>query len=472
MPRELGAGRHPLHHALQRGIRMHSAAVRCVFALTCFGYIIASTAMTSAAEFRAASSKADITPADSVDLWGYSDRTGPATGTHDPLYAKILVLDDGTTRMALVTLDLGRTFGMESMNNVRDRVQKSSKVDHVSFSASHTHSGPVIDETYPEGKRPKWETAALDKISTAIEAAAAKLASASIGTGEGAVLIGHNRRLMQPDGKIKMLWRNATKMSTHPVDPLVGVIRIDDSKGNPIAIVVNHSCHPVVYGPDNLQYSADFVGPMAAVVEGAFGPDCVCLFLQGAPGDINPYFDKMRLDEGAEALVKETGTKLGDEALKVAKAIKTEVPQKPEIQVAVETRHFKHRYDTEKLLEKMKTTMKPEAVERFKRYFSTPMDLPVTSILINRDIAIMGMPGEPFIDFGINFRDRAPAKHAFFAGYLNGYHGYFPTIRAAVEGGYGAEGIVARVEVGAGEAMVDMAIVQFLKMQGLLKPLP
>ena len=62
--------------------------------------------------------------------------------------------------MALVTLDLGRTFGMESMNIVRERVQKSSKVNHVSFSASHTHSGPVIDETYAAGKRPEWEVAA------------------------------------------------------------------------------------------------------------------------------------------------------------------------------------------------------------------------------------------------------------------------------------------------------------------------
>ena len=374
--------------------------------------------------------------------------------------------------MALVTLDLGRTFGMESMNIVRERVQKSSKVDHVSFSASHTHSGPVIDETYAVGKRPAWETAALDKIATSIESAVAKLGPAAIGTGEGAVLIGHNRRLMQPDGKIKMLWRNATKTPTHPVDPLVGVIRVDDAKGKPIAIVVNYSCHPVIYGPDNLQYSADFPGAMSAVIENDFGGDCVCLFLQGAPGDINPYYDKMRIDEGAEALVKETGTKLGNEALKVAKAIKTAVPKTPEIQVAVETRHFKHRYDTEKLLEKIKTSMTPEVVERYQKYFATPLELPVTTILINRELAIMGMPGEPFVDFGINFRDRAPAAHSFFAGYLNGYHGYFPTIRAAVEGGYGAEGIVARVEVGAGETMVDMAIVQLLKMQGLLKPSP
>ena len=66
-------------------------------------------------------------------------------------------------------------------------------------------------------------------------------------------------------------------------------------------------------------------------------------------------------------------------------------------------------------------------------------------------VTIMGMPGEPFVEFGLNFRDRAPAAASYFAGYCNGYQGYFPTIRAASQGGYGAEGITARVEVGAGE---------------------
>src|SRR5262249_35246896 len=135
-------------------------------------------------------------------------------------------------------------------------------------------------------------------------------------------------------------------------------------------------------------------------------------------------------------------------------------------------RRFGMRYDAEKLLAKMRATLKPEIFERYKNLFDNPMDCPVTCILLNRDIAIMGVPGEPFVELGMNFRDRAPAATSFFAGYLNGYRGYFPTIRAAVEGGYGAEGMGARIEVGAGEEMVNMGIVRLLKMQGLLKSVP
>ena len=102
----------------------------------------------------------------------------------------------------------------------------------------------------------------------------------------------------------------------------------------------------------------------------------------------------------------------------------------------------------------------------------TPLDCPVTTLVINREIALAGMPGEPFTDFGLSFRDRSPAQASFFAGYANGYFGYFPTIRAAVEGGYGAEGLVASTEVGAGEAMLDTALIRLYKLLGQLKPMP
>src|SRR4051794_26187325 len=78
--------------------------------------LLATESGLLAAELRAASAKADITPTYMVMMWGYADRAGPAVGTRDPLYAKILLLDDGNVRLAWVTLDLGRPFGLPSMN--------------------------------------------------------------------------------------------------------------------------------------------------------------------------------------------------------------------------------------------------------------------------------------------------------------------------------------------------------------------
>src|SRR5258708_39348693 len=101
---------------------------------------------------KAGVARADIPPPTGVALWGYSNRAGPATGTRDPLYARVLLLDDLThPAVALVTLDLGRTFGEAQMNWVRHQVRQDIEVI---FSASHTHSGPWIEDEYPGGAVP------------------------------------------------------------------------------------------------------------------------------------------------------------------------------------------------------------------------------------------------------------------------------------------------------------------------------
>ena len=94
------------------------------------------------------------------------------------------------------------------------------------------------------------------------------------------------------------------------------------------------------------------------------------------------------------------------------------------------------------------------------------------TVLINKKIALMGIPGEPFVDFQINWRDRSPVQAAFFLGYANGHFGYFTTLRAASEGGYGAASSNTWVEPGAGERMVDHAIRRVYEMLGRLKDIP
>ena len=130
-----------------------------------------------------------------------------------------------------------------------------------------------------------------------------------------------------------MFWRNEMRMSTtFPVDPTVGVIRIDRAGSTPLAVLVHYACHPVVFGPDNLDYSADYPGEMRRYVEQEMGGGSMAFFLQGAPGDINPYYDKTPLIEDAEAVMKQTGRQLGAEAVRIARTIQTRVPPAPEIQ--------------------------------------------------------------------------------------------------------------------------------------------
>ena len=252
----------------------------------CLAALIAAS-VCRAASLRAGVAKMDITPPPGQLLYGYSERRTPAQGTLDPLYARVLVLEAGEERLAWVDLDLGRPFGPESIREIREAARNSSRISCLLVQATHTHSGPVVMDAY-QGARPAWETAAIGKIEGAIGEAAGRLAEARIGTGYGEAIIGYNRRWVNLDGTVSMLWRNLTHIPTFPVDPTVGVLRIDTTDGKPMAILVNYACHPVVLGM-NLQYSADFPGVMTRIVEEAFGATALCFFIQGAPEISTPW---------------------------------------------------------------------------------------------------------------------------------------------------------------------------------------
>lgn len=440
--------------------------------------VVASRGMCGAA-LRAGVARVDITPPAGEQMWGYEDRRQPAAGMLDPLYARVLVLEAGAEsaprRLALVTLDLGRSFGPGSLARLREAAQRSSGISCLLVAASHTHSGPVIRDEYRDAP-PAWEQAALDKIARAIAEAAGGLQPARMGAGTGAAYIGHNRLRVNPDGSVSWFERNPTRIPTAPVDPTVTVLRIDRADGTPLAVLTNYACHPVVFGADHLRYSADFPGAMNRVVERELGGHALSFFLQGAPGDINPYYAVTPLEQDAAGRRDWTGERLGQEAARVAKQIHSRPPEAaggpPGIDFAESTLTVRLRWNVEKFRAALLKFLGPEGMEIYGARIVPEIQLPVTTVLIDREIALMTMPGEPFVEFQMNWRDRCPVPHALLLGYTNGYNGYFPTIAAASRGGYGAASASTWVEPGAGERMVDNAVAQVYEMMGRLSDLP
>ena len=401
-------------------------------------------ATLSAGDLRVGIDRVEMDFPEGLTMWGYTPR--PNQGLLDPLVARIFVFENDSNRVALVTLDLGRTFGDPRMDRVRRRVEESVGVEDVFFTASHTHSGPYLHDVYPDGPTPDWVIAVVDQIAEGIERAARTTFRARLGVGSGRVEIGHNRRFVRADGSVRMLWANPTRISTYPVDSEVLVLRIDDDSGGTRGILVGYSCHPVVFGPDNLLYSADFPGAMASFVRGELSGEPVVAFVQGAPGDINPFLDKRELTEGAVQSRIEVGEKLGREVLRVAQAIETRPSPESSIEAVRETMTFRSR-------------AQPSA---------ETIDGDLTVLLLDDRYAFVGFPGEPFVEFQLELKRWSDFDAAFFMGYTNGYVRYFPTIRAAVEGGYGADRQVSIVEVGAGERMLRRAKVRLLEMTGRL----
>ena len=89
----------------------------------------------------------------------------------------------------------------------------------------------------------------------------------------------------------------------------------------------------------------------------------------------------------------------------------------------------------------------------------------LTTALLDGTIGFVGVSGEFFCGHALSLRKRAQLPHLFFFGYCNDHHLYFPTIEAAAEGGYGTQLPVSIVPPGAGEKMMDQALVHLSQMQ-------
>lgn len=407
-------------------------------------------AMTTAAfaDLSAGVARVDITPPVGYPMGGYAARQGPSTNVHDPLFATALILKSDGMTIVIISCDL-RSFPSERILTL---ARQRKLADHVLISATHNHSGPMTweDQSWPQQQR-SWFAQTEDKMLQAIESASQQMFPARISAGFDEVYLGHNRRKLGSDGKVTMLWRNQEKLPTSPIDPTVGVIRIDDQTGKPRAVLVNYACHAVVLGPDNRAISADYPGYLARRLERDLA-GALCLFVQGGAGDINPYLDKQPVSEGGFNEAERMGNALATTAVALAKKLKPLPDASAKLVASSEVITFRDRWDPSKTVA-----------------------AGLTTILINNQIGIATMPGEPFVDLQLALRDKSETPTTFLFGYTYSaggeWIGYVPTIRAATEGGYGA-GYNTRIEVGAGEAMIDRAIVNLLKLAGKLRPIP
>lgn len=377
-------------------------------------------------------------------MYGYGARgSNVSTGTHDPLYARALVLENGETKLAIVTLDLG-AFYARNKKRVLEALPADANFDQVLLIASHSHSTPTNYDDFPTEADP-WIKTAEKKIAGAIMEASRNMQPASIGGGKGEVREGFNRRIVKANGEVFMMWRNEERLPTGPLDYELGVISIQGDNG-PIATLVNFTCHPVVLGPDNLEYSADYPGAMANYVSAQIGGEV--MYLPGAQGDINPFEDKQPVDQGGFEQVERLGTVIGQEVVRVSKRI-VDVDSNPELKVRQE--HI--------------PLSKREDIWREEVAFQAE----INSVMLGQEIAFATFPGEFFVEHGLSLKSRSPIPYTFFVGYTNDALFYFPTIQSTTEGGYGAAART-QVEVGAGERLVNRALINLLYLAGKISP--
>lgn len=426
-------------------------------ALIVLTIVLVFSAYTEAQHFKVGFAKQDITPTKATPMWGYGARHAAlSVGIRDPLYARAVVIDVGTEKLAIVGLDLGRSPTDAMMLRIREAVKASSGVELMMISGSHTHHGPVVELLDEPGKGQgvfddaiAWSGELEAKIIQAIDAAAADVQDATIGWGSKLVAMNRNRH---------------SKIEPKPVDSELGVIRLDDLSGRPIAIVVNYAAHPTMLDAADLRFSAEWPGVMMNAVEEQLSTNCV--FMQGASGDLSVMVNEHT--RGIDAFGKALATQVAE----VAGIIKTKKPERPQLKGKEETFEFRTRIAFSNPVTKvmLSAAFFPELViASMSDDLQMNMIRPrLTTVMINQELALVGGSGEFFCDHALRLKARSRAAETFFFGYCNGHHMYFPTIEAAAEGGYGADSAVSWVDLGAGEEMMDRALINIYTFLGKL----
>lgn len=394
---------------------------------------------------KAGAAKVDITPPLGYALWGYSVRKdNPSTGIHDRLFARALVLATQEQRIAIVALDLGRAPTRTSVAAIRARVKEACGIEHFFLVASHTHSGPVLEViTWPTPER-SYVRQLESQLVEVIVQAAKKLEPAHVGVISKTHSFNRNRHSRLPDA---------------PVDRQMLVLRVATPGGKPIAHAVNLAAHPVMLNSRDCRFSADFPGAMASLVEKETGVPC--LFLQGASGDLSP---NPRKEQNHVTF----GEQIGKEVLDLLKDLRCQ-PMKPNrLSVREDDFTFPCRVDISNPLvfTAFSSYFFPDLIAFYEREYREGVRPHLTTALLDNRIGFVGVSGEFFAGHALALRQRARLEHLFFLGYCNDYQQYFPTIEAAAQGGYGTDISTCSATIGAGERIMDRALMRLFQMRG------
>lgn len=390
----------------------------------------------------------DITPEDSMWMAGYASRNHGAEGLLLPLKAKALALQDRDGNRGLIfTTDL-----IGASREITDTIFAAMKEKlglerhQVVFSASHSHSSPVADNSlrciypYDDEEARKIEAYAeifLEKIIAAGQAAFDHLKPALLYSGNGVARFAVNRRNNNESAL------TPTHTLDGPQDHAVPVLKITDLEGRVFALLFGYACHATVL--DGYLWSGDYPGFAQEALEERY-PDATALFFAGCGADMNPLPRRQLplVRQYGETLASAVAARVDGDMKELEPTLKTgytEVllamlppPDKESLEEQVATTTGYEQRCTQQLLDML------EAEGSLPESYPYPMqgwklgDLPFAML-----------SGEPVVEYALALKETL-GQDTFVMGYANDYVSYIPSERILNEGGY--EGCKAQMIFG------------------------
>lgn len=425
---------------------------------------------------QAGAAQVDITPGSGVHLSGDVGKYRPARLVEDPIYARAVVLSAHDAAVCIVVLDV-TIVTREYADRIRQAAAEivGCSPDAVMVCATQTHSAPslgyfMLDDDFPElppefewlrGSEKAYGDWAEQQAVKAVQQAFAAREPVQLGAASG--IEGRwafNRRAVRRDGKVGMPGRTwpaplGPTWISHiegPMDPELGVMCLRNDALKFTSLLVHHTCHPVHVFPKPF-ISPDWPGAVVSALQGHYGAGCVPMVLNGACGNINPWppFDPDYADD-----CRLMGKSLAETAARVIETMEftgeaTVDGRSTFIQLPLrDLTDDELQWAQEVLKRSPLPTWADEAHTMADPHWVTAAGIYSVYLQKQRegmlnyevqvlrigDTAIVGLPGEPFVEGQLAVKAASPAAQTYVAHCASQYVGYLPTREALTRGGH------------------------------------
>jgi hypothetical protein len=407
-----------------------------LFRCTASAGLVLSTSflVAQAGPLKAGVAKVDISPKPDMFPMNSGQKYG---SVHDPIFARALVLDNGSTKVALISADaIHFPFGDELIKAVTDELKIPAA--NLILSATHDHNAPMAGGNFgpsadPGPRSPYFEILKKGIVQAAHEANV-NLQSARVGFGTGKAYVNINR-----DEKLGEGYHMGYNPDG-PSDKTVAVLVVSKPSGEPIAIYANYAVHSVVMFRNHtkdgqIQVTSDLGGWASNYIEDHF-KGAVALWTMAAAGDQNPLFqtdynqdapDVHEEGDGGFAILDVLSRRVGEEVVRVAKNI-----QNTSDKAVLWASDATVTCPGQKRAEPPQPGV-PQAGWRapahVKMTEGDPVTIPLQLVMIN-DIAIAAVSGEVFTEIGQHVKKDSLFDRTFMVTMLPNGVGYIPTDKA------------------------------------------
>lgn len=434
-----------------------------VLMVSCLG-ILGTVSPCAAASLRAGAAAIDITPTN-LPIRTAGNLTLTVVGKiHDPLHARAMALDDGTTSLALAVVD-SCMVAREDLDAAKQLASRATgiSVSNMMISSTHTHTAPCVYGCHGNDPEPEYRAWLVPRIAESIAQAWRNREPARVAWGRSDLpeFVHCRRWIMRPgtanspnpsftgaSTNLAMMnpgFANTNKVRpTGPVDPAVTVLSVQTRDGRPLALLANYSTH-YASAPSG-EISADYFGEFCRVIAQELKADTnfVALMSNGTSGDANPI-DFTRSNWVATPPV-------------VAKAVAgatlkalADMKYRNDVRLRAVTHHLTLgvRLPTAAQVAEARDYLATKVGDRptrtweenYARETTLLAEWPATKEITLQALGIGGfavaaVPCETFGSTGLALKRASPFPLTMVVGLANGYHGYLPPPDQFPLGGY------------------------------------